>query len=102
VCEQEALYVTLVLAGQPDPRLTPETPDMPERVSMLMSHITMLLIEGGSVTYSIGVGNDRFEPVKDALLAKAQPSFQPSMRDSHRSSVQSATLATVKRIILAM
>jgi len=71
VCGQEASLVTFVPAGQPDPRLTPETPDMPQGISMLGSDQARLSIHGGPVSYTIGVSGNKVELVKAALLARS-------------------------------
>jgi len=70
MCGQEASLVTLVLAGQADPRVSPQTPGIPTGVSMLKSDIPRLSIDGGPVTFTIGVGNESLQLVRDALLAK--------------------------------
>ena len=70
VCGKEASHVTLTPAGQPDPRLTPETSDMPEGVSKLMIGVHKLSIDGGPATYTVGVTDEDFKRVKDALLSQ--------------------------------
>jgi hypothetical protein len=68
LCGEEPAHVALVPAGEPDPRLTPETPEVPQGVSTLMSHTSVLSVDGGPVSFSISVGETHFEDVKNALL----------------------------------
>jgi hypothetical protein len=67
-CGQEASRVTLVPPGQPDPRLSPETPDMPKGISMILSEYPILSISGGPVGVSMPVAENLIERIKDALL----------------------------------
>jgi len=71
VCGQEASLVTLVPAGQADPRLTPETANIPPGISMILSDTPCLSINGGPVSYTAGLLSDeKVQLVKDALLAQ--------------------------------
>jgi hypothetical protein len=69
LCGEEAAQVALVPVGEPDPRLAPETPDMPPGISTLMSRTSVLSFNGGPVSFSIAVGEPHFEDVKNALVA---------------------------------
>lgn len=71
LCGKEASHVILVPSGQPDPRLCPETADVPKGISTIMSDRPQLSINGGPVTFTIGVSEEDFERVRDALLAQS-------------------------------
>jgi hypothetical protein len=70
VCGQRASHVTLVPAGQPDRRLTPERPKMPIGISTLTTDLPRLSIDGGPVSFTLHLSNDVVERVRDALTAR--------------------------------
>lgn len=69
VCGKVASTLSLAVPGQPDPRLTPEPKGLPRGISMIFKESTRLAIEGGPVTYTIGVANDQVNRVEAALRA---------------------------------
>jgi hypothetical protein len=69
VCGKVAATVTLVCAGRPDPRLTPEPEGAPLGVSRLGIENARLSIDGGPVSCTMMVADADITAVKDALLA---------------------------------
>jgi hypothetical protein len=68
-CGKKAATVTLVLAGQPDPRLTPEPEGVPPGVSRIGIEFARLSIEGGPASCTITVADAHVQSVRAALLA---------------------------------
>jgi hypothetical protein len=68
-CGRPAATATLLLPGQPDPRLTPEPEDVPSGAGTIFIELPRLSIDGGPMSYTIGVSDDKVERVKAALLA---------------------------------
>jgi hypothetical protein len=54
-CGQRAATVTLVPQGEPDPRLTPEPAGAPPGISMGLARYTSVSIDGGPVSFTVGV-----------------------------------------------
>jgi hypothetical protein len=69
-CRKRAATVTLVPAGQPDPRLTPEPKGAPPGVSKLGIKYARLSIKGGPASFTIGIADAQAESVRAALLAR--------------------------------
>jgi hypothetical protein len=68
VCGKPAATVTLALAGQPDPRLTPEPNGAPLGISGLRSEFAGLSIQGGPMSCTTIVADVDIKLSKEALL----------------------------------
>jgi hypothetical protein len=70
-CGKKAATVTLLLPGQPDPRLTPEPKGAPPGISKLGSEFARLSIDGGPASGTTMVVAANAQSVAAALLAES-------------------------------